>query len=173
VDACGSCGRAVCLSCAIPFRGRVLCEACAARELGAPPPEPSPIPSSRRPDLIAATLLVLGLLATAPPWHRSGTLTSAFSAWIPSLDPWPLVACLAMVAAGAVAVGPLLLGSGPSRAAARGYAVLAAGAAVIVARTLLAAPDYFSPTVAPFVAFAASLGAAAVGYIRLRRLPTV
>jgi hypothetical protein len=173
VDSCHSCGRAVCLSCAIPFRGEVLCESCAARRLGAPSPEPRPVASSRRPELVAATLLLVGLVATAPPWHRSGTLTSAFSAWVPSPDPWPLIACLAMAAAGGVALGSALLGDSPSRAASRGYAALAAGAAVIAARTLLAAPDYFSPTPAPFVAFAASLGAAVIGAVRLRRLPAV
>jgi hypothetical protein len=170
VDECDSCGRAVCLACAIPFRGQVLCEACAARRLGSPPPDPAPVPSSSRPDLLAAGLLAVGLLATFPPWHRSGTLTSPFSAWIPSPDPWPLVACLAMAAAAAVALGNVILGSGPSRAGVTGYAILAAGAAVIVARTLIAAPNYFSPTAAPFFAFAASLGAAAVGVVRLRRL---
>jgi hypothetical protein len=78
-----------------------------------------------------------------------------------------------MVAAGAAALGRVILGSGRSRAALRGYVALAAGAAVIAARTLLAAPDYFSPTPAPFVAFAASLGAAAIGMVLLRRLPAV
>jgi hypothetical protein len=78
-----------------------------------------------------------------------------------------------MAAAGAVALGRVFLGSGPSRAASSGYAALAAGAAVIVARTLLTAPDYFSPTPAPFVAFGASLGAAAIGLLRFRRLPAL
>jgi hypothetical protein len=123
---------------------------------------------SRLPEAVAVILLLVGLAGTAPPWHRSGTLTSAFSAWVPNPDPWPLVSCLAVIVAAAVAAGGLLLG--PSRGITGGYAVLGAAAAGIAARTLLAAPDYFSPTPAPFVVFAASLGAAAVGAVRLRRI---
>jgi hypothetical protein len=172
VDRCAVCERAACLACSIPVRGRVLCRECAAREVGAPTPAtPAPVPASRRPDLVAGALLLVGLLATAVPWHRSGTLTAPFAVWVPRAGA-PFLACLGLLAGSAAALVPAILGNSPGRRASLIYTALAAIAAVATARTLIGAPDYFSPTPAPFIALGAAVAAALIGVLRLRRLRT-
>ena len=167
---CAVCERPACLACSIPVRGRVLCRECAAREVGAPSPvTTAPVPISHRPNLVAGALLLVGLLATAVPWHRSGTLTSPFSAWGPR-DLWPFLACLGLLGGSAAALMPLILGKGPNRRTSLIYTALAAIAAVATARTVFGAPDYFSPTPAPFIALGAAVAAALLGVLRLRRL---
>jgi hypothetical protein len=172
VGRCDSCERPSCLDCAVPFRGRLLCQACASRELGAPDPQQPAVPRpSRRPEIAAAVLLALGLLATVAPWHRSGTLTSVLSAWRLGSPPWSLVACIGLLGGAAAALGPVALGRIPSRPVAGAYGLLAALAAIATVITLAAAPEYISPTLAPFGALAAALGASVVAWTRLRRLP--
>jgi hypothetical protein len=172
VGRCASCDRPSCLDCAVPFRGRLLCQACASRALGSPsPPEPARPRPSRRPEIAAAVLLGLALLATVPPWHRSGTLTSVLSAWRPGAQPWSLVACIGLVAALSAVLGPVVLGRALSRPIAAAYALMAALAATATLITLAVAPDYISPTAAPFGALAAAAGASAVGLTRMRALP--
>jgi hypothetical protein len=172
VGRCASCDRPSCLDCAVPFRGRLLCQACASRELGSPsPPEPARPRPSRRPEIAAAVLLGLALLATVAPWHRSGTLTSVLSAWRPGAQPWSLVACIGVAAALSAVLGPMVLGRALSRPIAAAYALMAALAATATLITLAAAPDYISPTAAPFGALAAAAGASAVGFTRIRALP--
>lgn len=160
---CQNCQRPLCLSCAVPFRGEVLCAADAAHRLGGPEPLPQPLAESSRRPVMMVGLLLIALVATIPPWHRSGVLTSVLSAWRPT-DPWAMVACLALVAgtllAGRMAVrgGPVWLR--PASVAAAGTG----GVATIVA--LLRAPDYFSPTPAPFVVLALALSVTAIGFFR-------
>jgi hypothetical protein len=172
VGRCASCERPSCLDCAVPFRGSILCQTCASREIGFPrPPEPARARPSRRPEIAAGVLLALALLATVAPWHRSGTLTSVLSAWRPGGQPWSLVACIGLVAALSAILGPMVLGRAPSRPLAAAYALMAALAAVATIITLAAAPDYISPTLAPFGTVAAAAGASAVGVTRMRALP--
>lgn len=172
VGRCESCDRSSCLDCAIPFRGRLLCRDCAFRQLGASdPPERAPARPSRRPEIAAAAFLALALVATIPPWHRSGTLTSVLSAWRPGAQPWSLVACIGLVAAVATALGPVAVGRVPTRAAAAGYALMGALASAAAVVSLAAAPEYISPTVAPFGALLAAAAASVVGFARLRSLP--
>jgi hypothetical protein len=93
------------------------------------------------------------------------------SAWRLGPEPWPLVACVGLVAALAAAMGPVLLGAIPRRTVAAAYAILAglSGGATVI--TLASAPDYFSPTPAPFAALGAATVASAVGFARVRALP--
>ncbi|HEV3475274.1 MAG TPA: hypothetical protein VG602_07910 [Actinomycetota bacterium] len=170
VASCARCGRQVCLECAIPFRGSVLCSEDAARELGSPLPEPPRPQPSRRPEVVAVVLLALGLGATVPPWHGEGELTGVLSAWRPGLEPWAMAACVSLLLAAALAVTPLALRSGPRPLIVVGYALTAVLAAAAAAVTLVAAPDFFSPTPAPFVMAALCVATAAVGFIRLRSL---
>jgi hypothetical protein len=160
----------VCLECAIPFRGPALCPDCAARELGSPLPDPPRAQPSRRPEVAAASLLGLALASTFPPWQGEGELTGVLSAWRPGLEPWALAACLSLLAGAALALTPLVLRRGPGPLTAAGYATMAVLGAVATAVTLVAAPDFFSPTPAPFVAAALALAAAGVGFTRLSGL---
>lgn len=108
-------------------------------------------------------LLLAALAATTPPWHRSGVLTSMLSAWR-ATDPWALVACLGLVT-GALLAGRMALRGGPAwLRPASAAAALAGGVATIV--VLIRAPDYFSPTPAPFVVLALALSVAAIGLFR-------
>lgn len=108
-------------------------------------------------------LLLVALVGTIPPWHRSGVLTSVFSAWRPT-DPWAMVACMALGMGGLLAVGMAVRGRPAWLRPASAGAALAGGVATIVA--LLRAPDYFSPTPAPFAVVAVALGVAAIGFFR-------
>jgi hypothetical protein len=166
---CAACERPACLACSIPVRGRVLCRECAAREVGVPAPvTPAPGPVSRRPDVASGVLLLASLIATTLPWHGSGTLTSPFSAWA-ARDLWSFLACLCLSGGALAALGPILLGRGPSRRASLASTFLAAIAAVATAWTLIGAPDYFSPTPAPFIALGGAVAATAVGAVGRRR----
>ena len=168
VGTCGRCGRTLCLECAIPFRGGLRCEACAAIELGDPAPPPAP--RRRRIGLprAAPAVLLVALLATLPPWHRSGTLTSALSAWRPVLDPWATIGSVAV----ALAAAALLVALRPAHA--RGWStgggVLAAAGALATLVSVVRAPDFFTATPAPFVTLmAASAGAILAGLVARRQ----
>jgi hypothetical protein len=97
VARCSVCEEPVCLSCAVPVRGRVLGPECLA-ELGDPalttPPEPDPAMVG---SWVAVAGAVLALLATAGPWTRTGAGDRLLGAWVPSLR-WSMVAAVAAVA---------------------------------------------------------------------------
>ena len=167
---CESCARATCLVCAIPFRGRLLCEPCASRELGVPEPAvPRPAPRTRRPEVAAAILFGIGLLATIPPWHRSGPLTELLSAWRTGPQPWPLVASVGALVALAVVMAPLASRTISLRAVAGTYALAGGVAGAAAALALAASPDYTSPTLAPFALVSVAASAAVLGFARSRR----
>jgi hypothetical protein len=172
VDQCAECGRAACLTCAVPVRGRVLCTECARRMVGEPvrAPDHPRGPGSRIPDAAAASLLGMALLATLLPWDRFGALTGMLSAWRLSPDPWPFLAGLLLLAA-TVASGVVLARRWPSllRSSAVLYTAVAAAGAGAVGVALVRSPDFTSHTPAPYVALTGALGAALVGAIRLRR----
>jgi hypothetical protein len=171
VEQCAECGRAACLTCAVPVRGRVLCVECARRVLGEPVRGPTQTrgPGSRIPETAAAILLGAALLATLLPWHRFGALTGMLSVWRLHSDPWPFLSGLLILIA-AVAAGLVLLRRWPTvlRYSALAYPAVAAGAAGAVAVALVRAPDFTSNTPAPYVALIGSAGAALVGAARLR-----
>lgn len=97
VALCSSCEEPVCLSCAVPVRGRVLGPECLG-ELGDPalttPPEPDRAISGARTAVAGA---VVALLATASPWTRTGAGDRLLGAWVPSLR-WSMVAAVAAIA---------------------------------------------------------------------------
>lgn len=165
---CENCGRKTCLECAIPFRGRLLCDSCASRELGVPEPAPRPV-RRRRPDVVAAILFGIALLATIPPWHRSGPLTEMLSAWRTGPQPWPLIASAAALVAFGATLAPLVSRRISLHAVARTYAVVGTVAATASAIALAAFPTYTSPTLAPFVMVAVTGSAAVLGFTKSRR----
>jgi len=170
VGACDSCGRAVCVACAIPFRGRVLCVGCAARELGEPVPPPQTPARSRAPDIVAAALVALALVAGTLPWHRLGGFTSFLSAWRPSAEPWPFVATLMLVVAGLAATLPLRFGPRrPTRGGALAYGVASMAAAAAAVGEIYGSPDYVSHTPIAFVVVALAAAAGCIGLLRALR----
>jgi hypothetical protein len=92
---CSACDEPVCLTCAVPVRGRVLGPECLATELGDPeistPPEPDRAVTG---SWVAFSGAVLALLATAGPWTRTGAGDRLLGAWVPSVR-WSMVAAVA------------------------------------------------------------------------------
>ncbi len=170
VGICERCSRTVCLECAVAFRGAVRCERCAAQELGDPEPVIAPRRRRVRAEHLALALLVVGLAATAPPWHRSGTLTSALSAWSFVLDGWAALGCSALAAAAVVVLLGLVRPTTAARAR-MATPALSALSAVSITVALARAPGFFSSTPAPLLAAAMAVGAAAVAAFSLVRRP--
>ena len=170
IDRCSSCGRTVCLGCAVPVRGSILCTGCAAREIGEPAPSVPVRTTTRLPEAIAGAALALALLGTVPPWDRFGALTAPFSAWRTTPSPWPLLATLALVVAAAAVVLPAVRGRGATRATAVAYATFSTLAAGLVAWQVFGSPDYVAHTPAPYAVMTLAFGAALVGALRLRHL---
>jgi len=97
VDRCDRCGEPVCISCAVPVRGRVLGPGCIAEELGDPalmqPPEPDrPLTG---PSIAIAGALV-AVVATAGPWTRTGAGDRLLGAWVADLR-WSMIAAIAAI----------------------------------------------------------------------------
>ena len=169
VGLCERCGRTVCLDCAIPFRGAIRCESCAALELGDPSPAPAERRSRVRFEHLALALLLAAGIATVPPWHRSGTLTNPLSAWSFGLDGWAAIACVALAGAVALTVVALVRPSGASKGL-LGAGILSGFCALAVVVTLARAPGFFSATPAPLVTLAGTAVLAALAAARrLRR----
>lgn len=118
---------------------------------------------------VALVLLLVSLVATIPPWHRSGTLTSAFSAWLPSPDPWSLVAGVAVLLATCLCA----LAVARRRTTPRWtltWAALAILAAVTVGVDVFSAPRFFTVTAAPMVMAVSAAAAGVIGLAGARRL---
>jgi hypothetical protein len=154
VGRCSACGEPVCLSCAVPVRGRIFGPECLAKELGDPaltaPPEPERSVPGAGWSLAGAALAVL---ATVGPWTRAGTGARVLGAWVPSFR-WSMVAAVASLALLGLAWWFRSSGSDVPRAliAIVGVLVTAASALAIV----------FPPTfqVASWGPWAAALGGA-------------
>ena len=167
---CERCSRTVCLECAIPFRGAVRCERCAALELGDPEPVTAPRRLPIRVEHVALVLLAAGLAATIPPWHRSGSLTSALSAWSFGLNGWAAFGCVALAAGAAALLLGLLRPATVSRATLVAV-TLSLVSATAMGIALLRAPAFFSSTPAPFIALAGALGGTISAAFSLVRRP--
>jgi hypothetical protein len=152
----------------VAFRGAVRCERCAALELGDPEPAASPQRRRIRLEHIAVAVLVAGLAATVPPWHRSGTLTSALAAWSFTLDGWAALGCLALGGAAALMLVGTVRQSRRTSIAAVG---LSATSAAAIGVALGRAPGFFSSTPAPFLALVAGIAGAVLAVFALVRAP--
>ena len=81
---CDSCGRPLCLSCAVPVRGQVFGSECLAQVLG-PDGATGPRPVPDRPRSLAldiAGIALLGaVLGSVLPWTRFGDPSGTFGGW--------------------------------------------------------------------------------------------
>jgi hypothetical protein len=98
VGACDVCGKAICVSCAIPVRGRLVCHDCLGTVLDdvpatSAPPERLPLPG--RSDALAGAGFGLVVLLSVFPWTRFGDRSGFFEAWLPH---WSLIAVAAATA---------------------------------------------------------------------------
>jgi hypothetical protein len=102
VGVCDSCGRPLCVSCAVPVRGTIVGRECLPIVLE-DAPAPERIPSPVR--LVGGRLALVGfglvVLVSVLPWSRFGDSSRAFGAWTPH---WSLIAAIAGVAGLAFAV---------------------------------------------------------------------
>lgn len=161
IATCDGCGRPLCLSCAIPVRGRTLGAECLAEALGpdvAVPEAPVPLPgrSHRR---VAAAAFTLALASTAVPWSRFGAGSGPFGAWSAELA-WSLLAALAASAGIGVSIGRRLMPDRARRWDGIGTvmgALVSTGAVLAIVRP----PAFTSPWLGPWLALA--FGALAAG----------
>ena len=174
VGGCDVCGRALCVSCAVPVRGRLIGPECLSKVLVDPPPQPPPVPIAPSGERLA--LLGFGLLVITSvfPWSRFGDSSNYFGAWAPH---WSLAAAVAGV------LGVLLVVVGRSRpvdprletTAHAVLAVVAAGAASLFHRNPpLLAESTAWPLFAVAAALIALMGALTtfVALLRARRPPS-
>ena len=170
VSRCSNCRRPLCLTCAVPVRGRVLGPECLAEELGADaPPEPSPraaVPGGRL-RAIAGWALVVALAATLLPWSRFGVGSGVFGAWGRQVR-WAHLATLASGAGILVWLVRRMLGDGDRRGFDVAIAVLGAltfaGALLAISRP----PPFTHTAVGPWVAGIAGAVACAAALMSLR-----
>jgi hypothetical protein len=95
VGVCEVCGRALCVSCAIPVRGAIVGRECLSAVLeDGPPPERVPSPVRPRGGRLAVVGFALVVLVSLLPWSRFGDSSRYFGAWTPH---WSLIAALAGV----------------------------------------------------------------------------
>ena len=99
VARCDGCGRPMCLSCAVPVRGRVFGAECLQDAIGPDAPVDSVAPA--RPARAAWTAVGAGFavatVAAILPWTRFGDGSTAFGAWALSAR-WSMLAAPAAVA---------------------------------------------------------------------------
>ena len=96
---CDGCGRSLCLTCAVPVRGRVLGGECLAEALGpgAVPEEHEAARAGNGRRGLAGGAFALAVLSTVLPWSRFGEGASIFGAWRGS-PRWSVLAGLAGLA---------------------------------------------------------------------------
>jgi hypothetical protein len=89
VGACDMCGRSLCLSCAVPIRGKVIGPECLSKVLvDAPPPPYVPAPIGPAGRTLALIGFAVYLVTSVFPWSRFGDSSRFFGAWVPH---WSLV----------------------------------------------------------------------------------
>jgi hypothetical protein len=104
VGVCEMCGKPLCLSCAVPVRGRVIGPECLPKVLvDASEPVPIPRPISTRGNVIAAFGFGVVLFASVFPWSRFGDSSRYLGAWSRH---WSLVAVVAaLLGLAVIAIG--------------------------------------------------------------------
>jgi hypothetical protein len=101
VARCDRCDRALCVSCAVPVRGRILGPECLAEALGPDAPVRPLPPALERPGMgLVGIAFAAAVLVTLLPWTRFGHASGPLDAW--RWARWSLVAAIA------AAVGLLL-----------------------------------------------------------------
>jgi hypothetical protein len=95
VARCAACGEPVCISCAVPVRGRVLGPGCVAAELGDPALVAPPDTDADR-SWVAVPGALVALAGTAAPWTRTGAGDRLFGAWVMNVR-WSTIAAVAAV----------------------------------------------------------------------------
>lgn len=174
VGTCELCGRALCIACAVPMRGRLIGPECLStilEDVPAPqPPTRSVHPSG---DRLALAGFALVVVLSAFPWSRFGDSSRYFGAW--SLH-WSLFAAVAGLGGLAAALIGRYRSIDPrvETAAYASFAVVVAVAAVLhYRRPPLLSDSTIWPLLAVVGAGLAMAGAAVklLGVLSVRRFP--
>jgi hypothetical protein len=178
VARCAECRRPTCLTCAIPFRGEVLCSGDAAKALGERAPEEAAAPAAvSRQDLLTGGVLVAALVLTIPPWHRFGPLDRPLSPWVsawnPTANPWPTLGAALLATALLVSLFPRAFRLRTARSQILPQALLVTLAAIAVLGSVLGSPVYVQPTPAPYLFLGATGLALVLAAARWRRASRV
>jgi hypothetical protein len=169
VARCTSCGRALCLTCALPVRGRVLGAECLPSDIVTDPVAVEPVsPGPGVGSRIAGIGISVAAAASLLPWTRFGTGSGLAGAW--GAGRWSLLSAIAALAGTIAWVMTLALGATARWLwwAVAGFGSLAAAGALLAA---LNGPPLTKPALAPWlVAFAGGLAAtgAALSVARTR-----
>ncbi len=170
VARCEGCGRALCLPCAVPVRGRVLGVECLPEPLGRPGGEPvrraRPLPTT---NALVGAAFTIALLGTAMPWSRFGLGSGLFGAWGRS-PRWALLATVAALLGGALWVVRRLLWLGVDGRVDLALAALGGLVALGAALAIWHPPPFTRPWLGPWVALIGGI-VASVGAIGGRRRP--
>jgi asparagine N-glycosylation enzyme membrane subunit Stt3 len=146
----------MCLTCAVPVRGRTLGTECLATALGpdAPVPEvPGRGPGSAGRSIALASFAVAAA-ATLLPWSRFGPGAEAFGAWTAGLS-WSVLAGVAVVCGLLLCIARRLrpgLGRGWDVGTVVSGALAVGASALAIARP----PAFSSPWLGPYLALVAS-----------------
>jgi hypothetical protein len=155
VASCDGCGRALCVSCAVPVRGAAFGAECLARVLGDEEPVPTPASPSRSVlDRGIGLTLAVASIVTLMPWTRFGT----GSRWL--RGGWALDQRWSMLAAGASVLGlAIWFLAGRRHAGVGRLGALAAGTLVALGSTLaiLNPPPFTKPAIAPWISLVAGV----------------
>ena len=163
---CASCGRPICVRCAVPVRGRVLGPECLRDALGdEAPPEPAPN-RERRPaaEVVAGAAFCAAVVVTLFPWTRFATGSGFAGAWA-SDRRWSMLAATAAVAGLASWTGGRRL----PRLASRAQIILGVLAAVGAGMALAHPPPFKHASVSPIVAAVLLLAGAVAAFLGARQ----
>jgi len=170
VGTCELCGRALCIACAVPVRGRLIGPECLSTILedvsAPPPPSRSVHPSGDRFALVGFALVVL---VSVFPWSRFGDSSRYFGAW--SFH-WSLLAAVA----GFGGLAAALIGRYRSidpRVETAAYALFAIVVVVAAILYYRRPPLLSDSTIWPLVAVAAAALAVAGTAVKLLELLSV
>jgi hypothetical protein len=158
---CHSCGRPLCLTCAIPVRGEVFGSECLAEVLGpewAGPPRGVPVRRPNAPFDLTGAAFFAAVVSTVLPWTRFGAASGLFGAWGISPFQWSTFSALGATAGLLLWLCLRVAGRSGGRS---GGCVLLALAVVAASGSILHAynpPPFTHPWLGPWVA----LGSAAV-----------
>jgi hypothetical protein len=133
VGSCDVCGKAICLSCAVPVRGRLVCHedlGTVLADVSVPPRPPEVLRLPVAGDALAIAGFALVVFLSVFPWTRFGDNSGYFEAW--SFH-WSLVAVGGSALALAFAVRTLRRPTDPRFAAAvyAGMGLIVGGAAIL------------------------------------------
>jgi hypothetical protein len=170
VARCESCGRPLCLACAVPVRGRVLGVECLEAALG--PGLPTDVlPTTERwtvPWTIVGLAFAVAVGATLLPWTRFGDGSHPLGAWGRTAQ-WSV---LAAIGAG-LGLAVWLMMRGLRIRPHQPWAIVESllGAAVTVGATLstLRPPAFTRPWLGPWIALPAGIVACAAALITMAR----